>query len=102
MLALALDMGLHLGADVYTRQSRALMRRRDQQAVMRKCKVPALVICGAENAALPVKRHQFLSELIPYARLEVIEGAGHLATLEQPEAMINVLRAWQKQPFVLQ
>lgn len=102
VLALALDMGLHLGADVYTRQSRALMRRRDQQAVMRKCKVPALVICGAENAALPVKRHQFLSELIPYARLEVIEGAGHLATLEQPEAMINVLRAWQKQPFVLQ
>lgn len=102
VMGLALDMGLHLGSEVYTRQSRALMRRKDQQAVMRKCKVPALVLCGAENAALPVKRHQFLSTLIPSARLEVIEGAGHLASLEQPEAVINALRAWQRQPFVLQ
>ncbi|WP_323765311.1 alpha/beta fold hydrolase [Marinovum sp.] len=102
VMGLALDMGLHLGSEIYTRQSRALMRRKDQQAVMRKCKVPALVLCGAENAALPVKRHQFLSTLIPCARLEVIEGAGHLPALEQPEAVINALRAWQRQPYVLQ
>ncbi|WP_417523598.1 alpha/beta fold hydrolase [Marinovum sp.] len=102
VMALALDMGMHLGADIYTRQSRAMMRRKDQQAVMRKCKVPALILCGAENAALPVKRHQFLATLIPYAKLEVIEGAGHMAALEQPEAVINALRAWQRQPFVLQ
>ena len=98
VLALALDMGLHLGADVYTRQSRTLMRRKDQQAGMRKCKAPALVVCGAENAVLPVKRHDFLATLIPNARLEVIAGAGHMAALEQPEAVINVLRAWQRQP----
>lgn len=102
VMALAIEMGLSLGSEVYTRQNRALMRRRDQQSVMRKCKVPALVLCGAENAALPVKRHEFLATLIPYAKLEVIEGAGHLAPLEQPEAVINALRAWQRQPFVLQ
>jgi len=102
VIALALEMGMMLGSEVYTRQSRALMRRKDQQSVMRKCKVPALVLCGAENAALPVKRHEFLATLIPYAKLEVIEGAGHLAPLEQPEAVINALRAWQRQPFVLQ
>ncbi|MDO6728899.1 alpha/beta fold hydrolase [Marinovum sp. 2_MG-2023] len=100
--AMALDMGLHLGAEVYARQTRAAVRRRDQQAVMRKCKVPAMVMCGAENVALPVKRHQFLSTLIPYARLKVIEGAGHMSPMEQPEAVIEALRDWQKQPFVLQ
>ncbi|MGY3437337.1 MULTISPECIES: alpha/beta fold hydrolase [unclassified Marinovum] len=100
--ALAMDMGLHLGSEIYTRQSRAMMRRKDQQSVMRKCKVPALVICGAANAALPVKRHEFLAALIPYAKLVVVEGAGHMTALEQPEAVINVLRAWQTQPFVLQ
>ena len=102
VIALALEMGMMLGSEVYTRQSRALMRRKDQQSVMRKCKVPTLVMCGAENLALPVKRHEFLATLIPYAKLEVIEGAGHLAPLEQPEAVINALRAWQKQPYVLQ
>lgn len=102
VMALALEMGMMLGSEVYTRQSRALMRRKDQQSVMRKCKVPTLVMCGAENLALPVKRHEFLATLIPYAKLEVIEGAGHLAPLEQPEAVINALRAWQKQPYVLQ
>lgn len=100
--ALAVDMGLTLGPEVYTRQSRALMRRKDQQSVMRKCKVPALVICGAENASLPVKRHEFLATLIPYGKLEVIEGAGHMAAVEQPEAVINALRDWQRQPYVLQ
>lgn len=102
VMALALDMADHLGAEVFARQSRAMMRRRDQQSLMRRIKCPALVLCGAENAALPVKRHTFLAELIPYAKLEVIEGAGHLPTLEQPEAVINALRDWQRQPFVLQ
>lgn len=102
VMALAQDMAQHLGPDVYVRQSRALTRRKDQQSTMRRCKVPALVVCGVENAALPVKRHAFLAELIPHAKLEVIEGAGHLASLEQPEAVTNALRAWQKQPFVLQ
>lgn len=102
VIALALDMARHLGPDIYARQSRAMMRRKDQQATMRRCKVPALVMCGAENAELPIKRHAFLAELIPHAKLEVIEGAGHLAPMEQPEAVINALRAWQKQPFVLQ
>lgn len=102
VMALVKDMAQHLGGEVFAAQSRAIMRRKDQQATMRRCKVPALVTCGAGNAALPVKRHSFMAELIPHARLEVIEGAGYLPSLEQPEAVINVLRAWQAQPFVLQ
>jgi len=51
---------------------------------------------------MPMKRHGFMAELIPYARLEVIEGAGHLAPLEQPEAVTMALRGWIEQPYVLQ
>ena len=102
VIALVHDMAQHLGGEVFAAQSRAIMRRKDQQSIMRRCKVPALVMCGAENAALPVKRHAFMAELIPHARLEVIKGAGYLPPLEQPESVINALRAWQKQPFVLQ
>lgn len=96
------EMGRDLGAEVLVRQVRALQRRRDQQPTLRRCKVPALVLCGAHDKLTPLKRHAFMAELIPYARLEVIEDAGHLPTLEAPEATTAALRAWMKQPFVLQ
>jgi pimeloyl-ACP methyl ester carboxylesterase len=99
---LVMDMAETLGAEVYIRQSRALQRRRDQQAVLRKCKVPALVMCGQYDELSPVKRHSFMAELIPYAKLVVMENAGHLPTLEQPAETTAALREWMRQPLVLQ
>jgi len=96
------EMAQDLGPEIMVRQVRALQRRRDQQPTLRRCKVPALVMCGAHDTLTPLKRHAFMAELIPYARLEVIEDAGHLPTLEAPEAVTAALRAWMKQPFVLQ
>ncbi len=102
VMALVTDMAENLGVDAIIRQARALQRRRDQQVVLRKCKVPALVLCGEEDGIAPIKRHSFMAELIPYAELKVIEGAGHLPTLEQPEATTAAIHDWIKQPFVLQ
>lgn len=101
ILALTMDMALNMGPEVFERQARALQRRRDQQSTLRKCKVPALVLCGELDGLTPVKRHTFMAELIPYAKLAIIEGAGHLPTLEQPDATTAALRAWMAQPFVL-
>ncbi|MBR9841988.1 MAG: alpha/beta fold hydrolase [Rhodobacteraceae bacterium] len=102
ILAMVKEMGMYLGPDVFVRQARALQRRRDQQSTLRKCKVPALVLCGEHDRLTPVKRHSFMAELIPYAELKVIEGAGHLPTLEQPEVTTAALRDWMRQPYVLQ
>ena len=33
-------------------------------------------------------------DLVPNARLEIIDGAGHLPTLEQPERTNKALRQW--------
>ncbi len=101
VLALVALMGENLGADIFVRQVRALQRRRDYQATLRKCKVPALILCGEHDGLTPVKRHKFMAELLPYAHLEIISDAGHLPTLEQPEAVTRVLRDWMTQPFVL-
>jgi pimeloyl-ACP methyl ester carboxylesterase len=101
VLALVMDMAEVLGPQVYVRQARALQRRRDQQAVLRKSRLPTMVLCGAEDGLVPVKRHSFMAELIPHARLEVIEGAGHFPSLEQPAATTAALRAWMAQPLVL-
>lgn len=102
VLELVMDMAEVLGAEVFIRQSRALQRRRDQQAVLRRCRTPALVLCGAHDPIYPVKRHSFMAELIPYAELVVLEHSGHLPTLEQPAETTAALRTWMRQPLVLQ
>jgi len=102
VLDLVVDMAEALGPDVFIRQSRALQRRKDQQAVLRKCRTPALILCGEHDQLCPVKRHTFMAELIPYAELVVLESSGHLPTLEQPDATTAALRSWMRQPLVLQ
>ncbi|WP_323784942.1 alpha/beta fold hydrolase [Thalassovita sp.] len=95
------EMAGDFGPDLFVQQIRAVQRRRDQQPTLRKCKCPALVLCGEEDGLTPVKRHRFMAELIPYAELNIIPGAGHLPTLEQPRAVTDALRAWMAQPLVL-
>lgn len=102
IMAQVAQMGREMGAEVFVRQIRALQRRRDQQATLRRCKVPTLILCGEADGLTPVKRHTFMAELIPYARLEIVAEAGHLPTLEQPEVVTAAIRAWMTQPFVLQ
>lgn len=92
------QMASDMGAEVFVRQARALQRRRDYQAELRRCKVPTLVLCGAHDALTPVKRHRFMAELIGHAQLCVLEDAGHLPTLEAPDAVTGALRDWLAQP----
>lgn len=94
-------MAQELGPEVFLKQIKALQRRRDAQAVLRKCRVPALVVCGAHDGLTPPKRHEFMAELIEYARLEIIEEAGHVPTLEAPERVVALWESWLKQPYVL-
>lgn len=101
VLDLVMDMAEALGKDVFLRQSRALQRRRDQQSTLRKCKVPTLILCGEYDALCPVKRHTFMAELIPYAELRILTDAGHLPTLERPDATTAALRDWLAMPLVL-
>lgn len=54
--------------------------------------VPTLVICGREDKLTPVKYSEYLQQNIPNARLKIIERAGHMVMLEQPEAVTNALR----------
>ncbi len=94
-------MGQAMGPEVYVRQARAMQRRKDQQLTMRKIRQPTIVICGRHDGQYPVKRHEFLAELIPYAELDVIEQAGYLPTLEAPDVVSDALRRWMKKPLML-
>jgi pimeloyl-ACP methyl ester carboxylesterase len=95
------EMGRDLGPEVYVKQARALQRRKDQQGMLRQIQQPTAVICGRHDGQYQLKRHEFLAELIPYAQLEIIEGAGYLPTIEAPEATTDALQRWMKQPLML-
>jgi len=101
IVALMQDMAQGLGEDCYVRQARAMQRRRDQQTTLRKIAVPCLVLCGEEDPVTPVKRHSFMAEMIPGADLQVVEQAGQIPMLEQPETVAELLRGWLAQPLML-
>lgn len=98
VLDLVAQMGRDLGPEVFVAQSRALQRRRDQQGTLRKSHVPTLILCGAHDSLTPVKRHSFMAELMPNARLSVLEAAGHMPPLECPDQLTAVLHDWLTWP----
>jgi 3-oxoadipate enol-lactonase len=58
----------------------------DQRDRAEAVRVPTLVLCGAEDKVVPPTLAAELATLIPGAREEVIEHAGHLSNLEQADA----------------
>ncbi|MEV8637067.1 alpha/beta fold hydrolase [Streptosporangium sp. NPDC051023] len=65
---------------------RAMAGRPDSFDTLRGLKVPALVIVGEEDEISPVADAEAMVGAVPDGRLAVIEKAGHLSALEQPEA----------------
>lgn len=61
----------------------AMMARPDSTATLETITVPTLVIVGDEDVVTPVDEARAMAALVPAARLVVVEGAGHLAPLEQ-------------------
>jgi len=94
ILDLCMKMALGLGPDVFVRQSKALAARPDQTETLRKTDIPSLVLCGRQDTLCPVKRHELMHDLMPNSTLQIIETAGHLATLEAPIETNAALTRW--------
>ena len=47
--------------------------------------VPTLVVCGGDDVMTPPKYARFLAEKISGAKLEIIDGAGHMVMIEKPD-----------------
>ena len=94
ILDLCMAMAEALGPEAFARQSRALMARPDRIDALRAFPRPVLALCGREDALCPVSRHEAIAAAAPDAALVVVEGAGHLPTLERPEATTAALREW--------
>ncbi len=84
--ATCLQMAKSLGDAAFVNQSLALRDRLDQQETLKHVDVPTLILMGEDDQLCPKDRHDAIKALIPHADYVVIKHAGHLPTLEQPEA----------------
>lgn len=63
----------------------ALAERFETCSSLKAVKVPTLIICGREDNVTPLSQSQFMHDHIDGAVLKIIETAGHVSNLEQPE-----------------
>jgi 3-oxoadipate enol-lactonase len=61
---------------------------------LEKVSVPVHIVVGEEDRLTPPAMSRQMAERIPNARMTVIEGAGHLSNIEQPEKFNRVVLAF--------
>ncbi len=64
----------------------------DANARLHEIAAPTLVLHGTEDRIVPVANGRMLAEAIPGARLELLQGAGHIYPTDAPQADRKVLR----------
>ena len=74
-------------------QQQAIMSRRDQFDTLRQLDIPGLFIVGSEDIAFlePVRDMAAAMKNSTYVE---IADAGHLPTLEEPEAVIDAMEGF--------
>ena len=87
------EMAQRLGGPVGAAQARAAATRKDAIERLGTLAMPTLLVWGADDALSPLSCGQALANGIPHAHLEVLEGCGHLPTLEKPVECAALFRA---------
>ena len=88
------EMALAIGKEAFARQQRAIMGRIDSRPHLARIRCPTLVLAAREDAIMPLDLLEELARGIPRATLAIVEDSGHVASLEQPERVTSLLRAW--------
>jgi len=63
----------------------ALAERSETCSALSSISIPTLIICGREDVVTPLEQSEFMHKQIKGSVLKVIDNAGHVSNLEQPE-----------------
>ena len=72
----------------------AALRDTDLRGSVDRIQAPTLVLCGSEDPATPPQQVRAFAESIPGASFALIEGAGHMPSVEQPAAMAQKISSF--------
>jgi pimeloyl-ACP methyl ester carboxylesterase len=80
--------------EIFWHQQRALLGRPDANPVLSQIECPTLLLSGREDSWSPPSRHEEMSAKIRGSRVVIVPDSGHMAPMEQPEAVSEALREW--------
>jgi pimeloyl-ACP methyl ester carboxylesterase len=83
---------LPVAVEVIMGQMQAVMGH-DASARLGSIAAATLVVHGTEDRMLPVVNGELIARLVPGARLELLEGVGHMFWWEQPERSAALVRS---------
>jgi pimeloyl-ACP methyl ester carboxylesterase len=69
-----------------------MAQRQDVRNLLPKIHVPTLVVVGREDAISTVEEMRGIADDIPDSELFIVEGAGHMSPMEQPQAVNEAIR----------
>ena len=67
------------------------IERMDQRDELAHIEAPTLVISGSDDPSTPPDHQRVIADLIPGARLEVIDHAAHLANVQHPDLVNDLI-----------
>ncbi len=88
------EMALAIGKDSFLRQEKAIIGRIDSRPHLPRIKCSTLVLAARNDALMPVELLEELARGIPKSTLAIVDDSGHMACLEQPESVTELLMAW--------
>jgi len=88
------QMALRVSFGTYMDQQAAIIDRADSLETLGTVTVPAMVMVGEADALTPPRLAEEMVQALPGAVYEVIADAGHMAPMEQPEAVNTAFRRW--------
>ena len=84
-----------VGPEGFIRQQRAIMGRPDSRPGLAAIAVPTLVLVGEQDQITPPAEAEEIANGVGVnATLVRVPGAGHLSSLEAPDAVTAALKTW--------
>jgi len=94
LVARYLAMVRRAGPEALIRQNEAVMARPDLRPRLGALAGPLLALVGEADRLTPPEHAREIAAAVPQGRLEIVPGAGHLLSWEQPARVNALLLAW--------
>jgi pimeloyl-ACP methyl ester carboxylesterase len=89
-----IKMFMEVGPETFICEEEAMMNLRSYLAFLPKITCPTMVIHGRQDNNFTLDYHEEIASLIPHATLAIVEDAGHMSTMEMPQAVTALMRYW--------
>ena len=92
-----MQMFMEVGPETFICEEEAMLNLHGYQALLPKITCPTMVIHGSQDKNFTLDYHEEIVSLIPGATLAIVEDAGHMSTMEMPQAVTALMRYWLKE-----